>query len=142
MNWKQFNDKYGHVEGDHLIIHFASLLRAHTRADDVLVRLGRRVPRGNAADALSGRRPEKGGRHLSCLLQEPLCRSGYSGVLCRRRALARQRANTGKSFGGPMKHCTLQKQRQGRVHAMEGSKRMLNTMTAWETLSTLCSAWF
>ncbi|UWP59627.1 EAL domain-containing protein [Ruminococcus gauvreauii] len=37
---KQFNDKYGHVEGDHLIIHFASLLRAHTRADDVLVRLG------------------------------------------------------------------------------------------------------
>ncbi|MDC7286331.1 EAL domain-containing protein [Blautia schinkii] len=37
---KKFNDKYGHVEGDHLIIHFASLLRAHTRADDVLVRMG------------------------------------------------------------------------------------------------------
>lgn len=28
------------VKGDHLIIHFASLLRAHTRADDVLVRMG------------------------------------------------------------------------------------------------------
>ena len=37
---KKFNDEYGHVEGDHLILHFASLLRAHTRADDVLVRLG------------------------------------------------------------------------------------------------------
>ena len=39
-NLKKFNDKYGHEEGDHLIIHFASLLRAHTRAEDVLVRLG------------------------------------------------------------------------------------------------------
>lgn len=37
---KKFNEKYGYVEGDHLIFHFASLLRAHTRADDVLVRLG------------------------------------------------------------------------------------------------------
>ncbi len=39
-NLKKFNEKYGYVEGDHLILHFASLLRAHTRADDVLVRLG------------------------------------------------------------------------------------------------------
>ena len=37
---KKFNEKYGYVEGDHLIFHFASLLRAHTRMDDVLVRLG------------------------------------------------------------------------------------------------------
>ena len=37
---KKFNEKYGYVEGDHLIFHFASLLRAHTRVDDVLVRLG------------------------------------------------------------------------------------------------------
>lgn len=37
---KKFNDKYGHEEGDHLIIHFASLLRAHTRAEDILVRMG------------------------------------------------------------------------------------------------------
>lgn len=37
---KKFNEKYGYVEGDHLILHFASLLRAHTRVDDVLVRLG------------------------------------------------------------------------------------------------------
>lgn len=39
-NLKRFNEKYGYVEGDHLIFHFASLLRAHTRADDVLARLG------------------------------------------------------------------------------------------------------
>ena len=39
-NLKNFNEKYGYVEGDHLILHFASLLRAHTRADDILVRLG------------------------------------------------------------------------------------------------------
>ena len=37
---KKFNERYGYVEGDHLILHFASLLRAHTRVDDVLVRLG------------------------------------------------------------------------------------------------------
>ncbi len=37
---KKFNEKYGYVEGDHLIFHFASLLRAHTRVDDVLVRMG------------------------------------------------------------------------------------------------------
>ena len=37
---KKFNGRYGDVEGDHLILHFASLLRAHTRVDDVLVRLG------------------------------------------------------------------------------------------------------
>lgn len=37
---KKFNEKYGYVEGDHLIFHFASILRAHTRMDDVLVRLG------------------------------------------------------------------------------------------------------
>ncbi|MCC2865032.1 EAL domain-containing protein [Anaerovorax odorimutans] len=37
---KKFNEKYGYVEGDHLILHFASLLRAHTWMDDVLVRLG------------------------------------------------------------------------------------------------------
>lgn len=37
---KTFNEKYGYVEGDHLILHFASLLRAHTRVDDVLVRMG------------------------------------------------------------------------------------------------------
>ena len=37
---KKFNERYGYVEGDHLILHFASLLRSHTRADDVLVRLG------------------------------------------------------------------------------------------------------
>ena len=37
---KKFNEKYGYVEGDHLILHFASLLRAHTQVDDVLVRLG------------------------------------------------------------------------------------------------------
>ena len=37
---KKFNEKYGYVEGDHLIFHFASLLRAHTRVADVLVRLG------------------------------------------------------------------------------------------------------
>ena len=36
---KKFNDKYGHVEGDHLILHFSSLLRANTRVGDVLVRL-------------------------------------------------------------------------------------------------------
>lgn len=36
---KKFNEKYGYVEGDHLIFHFASLLRAHTRVDDVLVRM-------------------------------------------------------------------------------------------------------
>lgn len=39
-NLKKFNEKYGYVEGDHLIFHFASLLRAYTRADDMLVRLG------------------------------------------------------------------------------------------------------
>ena len=40
-NLKAFNEKYGYVEGNHLIYHFASVLRAHTRVDDVLVRLGR-----------------------------------------------------------------------------------------------------
>lgn len=39
-NLKEFNDNYGHMEGDRLLLHFASLLRAHTRGDDVLVRLG------------------------------------------------------------------------------------------------------
>lgn len=39
---KKFNEKYGYVEGDHLIFHFASLLRAHTRMDDVLGPAGRR----------------------------------------------------------------------------------------------------
>lgn len=39
-NLKAFNEKYGYVEGNHLIYHFASVLRAHTRMDDVLVRLG------------------------------------------------------------------------------------------------------
>lgn len=39
-NLKEFNDNYGHAEGDRLLLHFASLLRAHTRGDDVLVRLG------------------------------------------------------------------------------------------------------
>lgn len=38
-NLKAFNEKYGYVEGNHLIYHFASVLRAHTRMDDVLVRL-------------------------------------------------------------------------------------------------------
>lgn len=37
---KKYNEKYGYVEGNHLIFHFASLLRAHTRVDDVLVRMG------------------------------------------------------------------------------------------------------
>jgi len=40
-NLKAFNEKYGYVEGNHLIYHFASVLRAHTRVDDVLIRLGR-----------------------------------------------------------------------------------------------------
>ena len=39
-NLKKYNDKYGHIEGDHLIVHFASLLRSYTHQDDILVRLG------------------------------------------------------------------------------------------------------
>ena len=110
---KQFNDKYGHVEGDHLIIHFASLLRAHTRADDVLVRLGRReflvVMRQMRSldDALK--------RGQTSVM--PFTGAAMP-IWIQRRALPASRSGTTKSqyrksFGGPMKHCTLQKTAAG-----------------------------
>lgn len=37
---KQVNDKFGHMGGDELIVHFASLLRAHIRGEDILARMG------------------------------------------------------------------------------------------------------
>lgn len=39
-NLKQANDTFGHIKGDQLIQQFASILRAHTRESDVLVRFG------------------------------------------------------------------------------------------------------
>ena len=37
---KRYNDDFGHAEGDHYLIQFAAILRAHTRDSDILARLG------------------------------------------------------------------------------------------------------
>lgn len=39
-NFKQINDCYGHIEGDHVLCEIAQLLRGNFRKDDVISRLG------------------------------------------------------------------------------------------------------
>ena len=39
-HFKQINDTFGHAAGDDVLVHLAQILRDHTRADDLLVRLG------------------------------------------------------------------------------------------------------
>jgi diguanylate cyclase (GGDEF)-like protein len=58
-NFKQVNDRFGHLYGDEILIHFARLMRATFRAGDMLYRFGgeefvvvfavKRVEDGNAA---------------------------------------------------------------------------------------------
>lgn len=39
-NFKQVNDKYGHIAGDDVLVHFSQLLENNFRSDDVIARLG------------------------------------------------------------------------------------------------------
>ena len=53
-DFKQFNDRYGHVAGNHLLVRLGRLLRTSMRKVDIAARYGRRGVRGHPARDAQG----------------------------------------------------------------------------------------